>query len=184
MVEPRVFLLADSVANISRMLERLLGDDVELKTAVAPDTPPIYGDPGQIEQAIINLAVNARDAMPGGGRLTISVSSATIDEGVARAHGPATPGTYVELAVSDTGTGMDAQTQEHVFEPFFTTKEVGKGTGLGLATVYGTVKQSGGFIVLESRVGRGTTFRLYFPPAPRHRNAAADAATPEPEQRT
>ena len=165
MLEPRVFLLTDSVASLGRMLERLLGDDVELKTSIAPDVPAIYGDPGQIEQAIINLAVNARDAMPEGGRLTLEVSVTDIDETFARAHKPMTPGRYVELTVRDTGVGMSADTQAHVFEPFFTTKAVGKGTGLGLAMVYGTAKQSGGFVFVESEIGRGTTLRMYFPPA-------------------
>jgi two-component system, cell cycle sensor histidine kinase and response regulator CckA len=184
MVQPRVFHLSDSIVNISRMLERLLGDDVELKTAMGQEIPPIYGDPGQIEQAMINLAVNARDAMPEGGRLTMALSLVDVDDAFAKAHRPMTPGKYVELSVTDTGIGMDAKTQEHVFEPFFTTKEVGKGTGLGLATVYGTVKQSGGFIALESQVGRGTTFKLYFPPAGGHRSATADAPAPEPGTHT
>jgi PAS domain S-box-containing protein len=166
LLEPRVFFLSDSMTNLARMLERLLGNGVDLKTVVAPDVPPIYGDPGQIDQAIINLAVNARDAMPDGGRLTLAVSVVDVDEAFSRAHQPMTPGRYVELAVIDTGVGMDEETQAHVFEPFFTTKEVGKGTGLGLAMVYGTVKQSGGYIFVESEVGRGTSFRLYFHPAP------------------
>lgn len=183
MLEPRVFLLTESVVNLGRMLERLLGDDIELKTAIAPDVPAIYGDPGQIEQAIINLAVNARDAMPEGGRLTLAVSVTDINETFARAHKPMTPGRYVELAVADTGIGMSEGIQAHVFEPFFTTKEVGKGTGLGLAMVYGTVKQSGGFIFLESRLGRGTTFRLYFPPAPGHRETAPAPTAAESESR-
>ena len=176
LLEPRVFFLNDSVANLGRMLERLLGNSVELKTVIAQGVPPIYGDPGQIDQAIINLAVNARDAMPDGGRLTLAVSLVDVDEAFARAHQPMPPGRFVELAVSDTGVGMEPETQAHVFEPFFTTKEVGKGTGLGLAMVYGTVKQSGGFIFLESQVGRGTAFRLYFHPAP----APAHVATTDP----
>lgn len=165
LLEPRVFSVSDSVASLGRMLERLLGSGVELKTAIADGVPPIYGDPGQIEQAIINLAVNARDAMPNGGRLTLGVTLIDVDDAFAQAHQPMTTGPYVELSVLDTGEGMDPQTRAHVFEPFFTTKEVGKGTGLGLAMVYGTVKQSGGFIFVESELGKGTAFRLYFHPA-------------------
>jgi len=167
LLEPRVFYVSDSVASLGRMLERLLGSGVELKTAIAEEVPPIYGDPGQIEQAIINLAVNARDAMPNGGRLTLGVTLADVDDAFAQAHRPMTPGLYVELSVIDTGEGMEPGTQAHVFEPFFTTKEVGKGTGLGLAMVYGTVKQSGGFIFVESELGKGTAFRMYFHPAPK-----------------
>jgi PAS domain S-box-containing protein len=167
LLEPRVFSLNDSVGNLGRMLERLLGSGIELKTVIAEALPPIYGDPGQIEQAVINLAVNARDAMPDGGRLTLAVAVVDVDEAFARARQPMKAGRYVELSVGDTGEGMDAETQAHVFEPFFTTKGVGKGTGLGLAMVYGTVKQSGGYIFLDSALGKGTTFRLYFSPAPR-----------------
>jgi PAS domain S-box-containing protein len=185
MLEPREFQFADSVANLSRMLERLLGDNIELKTSIAPDVSTIYGDPGQLEQAIINLALNARDAMPDGGRLTLALTMTDIDPAFARAHKPMTPGRYVELSVADTGIGMDAETQTHVFEPFFTTKEVGKGTGLGLPMVYGTVKQSGGFIFLESEVGKGTTFRLYFPPSARQRQRLSDhSPVASPSQRT
>jgi PAS domain S-box-containing protein len=178
MVEPRVFQLDDSVASTTRMLERIIGDHIELKTIVGPGLPPIYGDPGQIEQAIINLAVNARDAMPDGGRLTVSLSAVDVDERFARAHKPMTPGPYVELSVADTGIGMDARTEAHLFEPFFTTKDVGKGTGLGLATVYATMKQSGGFVFFETAVGRGTTFHLFFPKA-EHRAVPPTSAPSE-----
>ena len=168
--EPKIFSLVDAADNIARMLERMLGEDIELSTDFASDAPPIYGDPGQIEQAIVNLAINARDAMPGGGRLTLSLSTAEIGNELVRAgvHLPA--GRYAELEVADTGHGMSAETKAHIFEPFFTTKEVGKGTGLGLPMVYGTVKQSAGFIFVDSQEGMGTTFKLYFP--------AADAPTP------
>jgi two-component system cell cycle sensor histidine kinase/response regulator CckA len=166
LLEPRVFRLQDSVASIRRLVERLLGDDIALHLDTDPALPPIYGDPGQLEQAILNLMVNARDAMPNGGRIMLAASLTDVDEAYAQRHTPMRKGRYVQLAVSDTGTGMSAETQSHVFEPFFTTKEVGKGTGLGLPMVYGTVKQSGGFIFVESEEGRGTTFRLFFPPAP------------------
>jgi two-component system, cell cycle sensor histidine kinase and response regulator CckA len=167
--EPKVFSLVDAAGNIARMLERMLGEDIELRTDFAPDAPSLYGDPGQIEQAIVNLAINARDAMPGGGRLTLSLSTAEIGNEFMRAgvHLPA--GRYAELQVADTGHGMSDETKAHIFEPFFTTKEVGKGTGLGLPMVYGTVKQSAGFIFVDSQEGVGTTFKLYFP--------AADAPT-------
>jgi signal transduction histidine kinase len=125
----------------------------------------VLGDPGQVEQAIINLAVNARDAMPSGGRVTLTTSVDDVDDTFARRHVPMAPGKYVTLRVADTGHGMTRETQARVFEPFFTTKEIGKGTGLGLSMVYGTLKQIGGFIFVDSEVDRGTTFRLYFPPA-------------------
>jgi CheY-like chemotaxis protein len=184
LLEPRVFYVNDSVANLGRMLERLLGSDIELKTIIADGLPPIYGDPGQIEQAIINLAVNARDAMPDGGRLTLGVTLVDVTEAFAQTHQPMTPGLYVELSVVDTGEGMDADTQAHVFEPFLTTKEVGKGTGLGLAMVIGTVKQSGGFIFVESALRKGTAFRLYFHPAPRQDTATAPRAAEPSMKRT
>src|SRR4029077_14883058 len=156
---------------------RLIGDDVELQTRVGADVPPIVADPGQFAQAIINLAVNARDAMPSGGRLSIDTAVEELDEAFARAHPPMPPGTYVIVSVADNGQGMSVETQARIFEPFFTTKEVGKGTGLGLSMVYGTVKQSGGFIFVDSEVGRGTTFRLFFAPAATRRTAPAAPAT-------
>jgi CheY-like chemotaxis protein len=139
--------------------------------------PAILGDRGQFEQAVINLAVNARDAMPGGGRLLLSTSVEDLDEAFARAHAPMTEGRYVVLRVSDTGHGMSEDTRARVFEPFFTTKPPGKGTGLGLSMVYGTLKQIGGFIFADSEVGRGTTFRLYLRPAVSHGPSDEPAST-------
>jgi PAS domain S-box-containing protein len=165
LLEPRVFDLNETITAIARLLSRLLGPDVVVKTRLAADRLPVVGDPGQIEQALINLAVNARDAMPAGGQLLLTTSMATVDEAFARTRGSMPPGDYVFLEVSDSGVGMSRETQGRIFEPFFTTKDVGKGTGLGLSMVYGTMKQVGGFIFVDSEVDQGTTFRLYFPPA-------------------
>jgi PAS domain S-box-containing protein len=174
LIAPRVFDLNDTVTAIARLLSRLLGADIEVRTTLAEALPPITGDPGQVEQAIINLAVNARDAMPGGGRLDLITSLDDLDEAFARAHVPMKPGPSVTLRVADTGHGMSRETAARIFEPFFTTKDVGKGTGLGLSMVYGTLKQIGGFVFVDSEIDRGTTFRLYFPPA------VALPATPSP----
>jgi PAS domain S-box-containing protein len=173
LLERRVFCLGTTVASLGRLLARLLGSDVELHTRIADAALSIHGDSGQIEQAVINLAVNARDAMPAGGRLTLEVAPFACDNAFARAHQPMPPGDYIELSVSDTGQGMSEDTRAHVFEPFFTTKEAGKGTGLGLAIVYGAVRQSGGHIFVDSEIGRGTTFRIFFP-APAGRIEAPD----------
>ena len=167
-LEPRLFDLNQTIQMLGRLLSRLLGSDITVVTELAPAVPAILGDPGQIEQAIINLAVNARDAMPGGGRLILSTSVEDLDEAAARVNVPMSPGRYLVLRVSDTGHGMTGETLAHIFEPFFTTKAPGKGTGLGLSMVYGTLKQIGGFIFADSEAGRGTTFRLYFRPTPRH----------------
>jgi two-component system, cell cycle sensor histidine kinase and response regulator CckA len=163
LLDPRVFDLNKIVADLARLLERTLGADISLRTVLAPDLPSIVGDPGQVEQALVNLVVNARDAMPRGGQLVIPTKTQEMDEGFARAHAGMTPGRFVTLSVTDTGHGLDPDTQAHIFEPFFTTKDVDKGTGLGLAMVYSTVKQSGGFIFVDSEVGKGATFNLYFP---------------------
>jgi len=162
---PQVLDLNVVVTNMERMLRRLIREDVDLETSLDPNLGRVKADPGQIEQIILNLAVNARDAMPKGGRLILETANADLDDAFAVTHAGIVPGQYVRLAVSDTGTGIDAETQGHMFEPFFTTKRQGKGTGLGLATVYGSVKQHGGSIYVRSEVGRGTTFEIFFPRA-------------------
>ncbi len=173
-MEPRVINLNNSVQEISRLLGSVIGRDIELKTKLAPDVFSIRADPTHIEQVIMNLCVNARDAMPHGGKLLIETKNAEVDEDYCRHHPYAQPGRYVQLSVSDTGVGMEAATLDHIFEPFFTTKEQGKGTGLGLATVYGIAKQHGGFIHAYSEPDLGTTFHVYFP---------ASEGTPLPESK-
>ncbi len=164
-LQPRVLNLNAVIAELDKMLRRLIGADIELVTRLAPELGLVKIDPNQIGQIVINLAVNARDAMPQGGKLTIETTNAQVDEAYARKNVAVTPGQYVMLSVSDTGCGMDAQTQSRVFEPFFTTKEIGKGTGLGLSMVYGIVKQSEGDILVHSEVGQGTVFQIYLPQA-------------------
>jgi two-component system, cell cycle sensor histidine kinase and response regulator CckA len=174
---PRVLDLNHVLRESEKILSRLIGEDIEFVARYARDLPSVKIDPGQIDQVVMNLAVNARDAMPNGGKLTIETGEAYLDEGFAALHPEVVPGNYVMLAMSDTGVGMDKETQLRIFEPFFTTKGTGKGTGLGLSTVFGIVKQSGGSIWVYSELDKGTTFKLYLP-------AMGDeaVATPEPNQ--
>jgi len=182
-LKPRVLDLTSVVADTERMLRRLIGEDIELRTCAETGLGRVQADPGQIQQVILNLAVNARDAMPDGGRLSIELANVDVDEHMAHCHMPVQPpGRYVRLTVTDTGTGIPYAIQPHIFEPFFTAKEKGKGTGLGLSTVYGIVKQSGGFIWVYSEPGQGSTFKVYLPrveaPAerpPSRREVAANA---------
>jgi PAS domain S-box-containing protein len=163
LLAPRVVDLNDVVARMEGLLRRLIGEDIELATRLDAGLGPVRADPNQLEQVVMNLAVNSRDAMPSGGKITLE--TANIEVRTPIVHGPETvpAGSYATLAVTDTGTGMDPETLEHLFEPFFTTKEPGKGTGLGLATVYGVVRQSGGHVLVRSDPGRGTTVRVYLP---------------------
>jgi CheY-like chemotaxis protein len=163
------------VANLDKMLRRLIGEDIELVTILGPRVERVEADPAQLEQVVLNLVVNARDAMPQGGKIVIETKNLELDEVYAHQHVSVSPGRYVMLAVSDQGCGMDAETLKHIFEPFYTTKHHAEGTGLGLSTVYGVVKQSGGNVWVYSEVGRGTTFKVYLPQA----NEVVDARRTE-----
>jgi PAS domain S-box-containing protein len=163
MLQPEILNLNETVTQMSTMLRRLIGEDIKLEAITQADLGLIHADPVQVQQIIMNLAVNARDAMPQGGKLTIETANVDLDASYIHEHPIARPGPYVMMAISDNGTGIDAATQVRIFEPFFTTKEKGKGTGLGLSTVYGIVKQSKGFIWVYSELAKGTTFKIYFP---------------------
>jgi two-component system, cell cycle sensor histidine kinase and response regulator CckA len=179
MLAPKILDLNGVVTENLKMLTRVIGEDIDLVMVPAAALGAVRADAGQIEQVIMNLAVNARDAMPSGGKLTIETSNISLDEEYSRFHAPLKPGDYVMLAISDTGMGMDSETQSHIFEPFFTTKGP-KGTGLGLSTVYGIVKQSGGYIWVYSEPGKGTTFKIYLPRVPERAEAAQVVVPAEP----
>src|SRR6266853_3466687 len=178
-LQPRSVNLSDLVSKIAALVTTAIGEQTELKLALTPSLQATMADPTQIEQVVMNLCLNARDAMPQGGRIVIETSNVEIGEDFCRTHSYGHPGRYVLLAVSDTGVGMDAVTLDRIFEPFFTTKEMGKGTGLGLATVYGIVKQHGGFVNVYSEPGQGTTFRVYLPSD----GGAAEPPKPEDDER-
>ena len=182
-LQPKILDLNTIVVNMEKLLRRLVDDNIEMSTSVRDDLGKVKADPAQIEQVIMNLVVNARDAMPNGGRLLLETCNAHLDAVYASEHASVKPGTYVMLAVSDTGVGMDSETVAHIFEPFYTTKEAGRGTGLGLSTVYGIVKQSGGYIWVYSEPGKGSTFKVYLPRVDEAQEAEAPKTAPFSDRR-
>jgi len=180
-LQPTVFNLNTLIMDLDKMLRRMISEDIELETVADPKLGTVKADPGQIEQVVMNLVVNARDAIRGGGRITIETANLMLDEDYVREHAGARPGPYVVLAVSDTGEGIAPDVLPHIFEPFFTTKEVGRGTGLGLSTVYGIVKQSGGNVWVYSQPGRGSTFKIYLPRVDEPALVVAEPAQPAAE---
>jgi two-component system, cell cycle sensor histidine kinase and response regulator CckA len=179
MLEPAVLDLNKSIHETHKLLRRLIPANIDIIPILRLDVGRVRADPVQIQQILINLAVNARDAMPQGGRISIETAEVVLDEEFASRHPDIPPGDYVMLSITDTGEGMDAQTLSHIFEPFFTTKKEGKGTGLGLSTTYGIVRQSGGHITVASVRGRGTTFRVYLPKLTVE-NSSSDVVLSEP----
>jgi signal transduction histidine kinase/CheY-like chemotaxis protein len=182
-LQPSILNLNSVIVDVDKMLRRLIPENFEIVTTPSPTLGSVKADVGQIEQVLLNLVINARDAMPAGGTLTIETANVDLDEAYAREHAGVRPGRYVLLAVSDTGIGMNAETVSHIFEPFFTTKEVGKGSGMGLATVYGVVQQSGGHVWVYSEPGRGSTFKVYLPRVDEPADSAARGQTSEPAVR-
>jgi PAS domain S-box-containing protein len=182
-IQKQVLDLNERIREVTKLLSPLMGDDVEILSRPRSEGAIVEADPGQLDQIVVNLAVNARDAMPRGGKLILETAVFDFDESFAREHPPMTPGRYVMLAISDNGIGMDEATRNRIFEPFFTTKDTGKGTGLGLATVYGIVKQSGGHIWVYSEVGHGTTFKIYFPSAEKELERSGDREEDAPPRR-
>ena len=176
-LQPQVIDVSTLVGNLATMLRRLIAEDIQLDLRLDPEAGRVSADPGQLEQVIVNLAVNARDAMPAGGRLTVDAANVTLDAQYAGMHPEAKAGPYVSLEVTDTGTGIPPEIRARIFEPFFTTKDIGKGTGIGLATVHTVVKSHGGFMQLDSAMGRGTTFRVFLP-----RMEQARVVSDEPER--
>jgi two-component system, cell cycle sensor histidine kinase and response regulator CckA len=188
-VQPQVLDLDTVITAVEEMLRRTLGEHVELAISLAGGLHPVLADPGRLEQVLVNLAVNARDAMPGGGKLTVKTANLTTDEAAQLSYKGMPAADYVRIDITDTGTGIPPEIVDKIFEPFFSTKEVGKGTGLGLSTVYGIVKQTGGFVYVDSEAGKGTSFHIFFPrhrpelevqPEPQAANGAAKGAAAEP----